>query len=200
MDEVKDQIMNLFKTKDHSKPERVKTVYGRGQKQSEENIIKSVTNLFLRYIRTLFEQQEEKDYYKPITVGNFWNNNHIEYESSGDKNKNLSVKEYLDKSKPYLRDIIINFQKSDTWKIQLTISDEDVDKKLVMHSKSNNIEFMPYDNATEVVNEHFELLFSRYIIGLRGSDFIFDSIQLLYYKCDKINFKRGDHTLILQAG
>ena len=26
---------------------------------------------------------------------------------------------------------------------------------------------------------------------MRGKDFIFDSVQLLYYKCHKINFKRG---------
>ena len=35
-----------------------------------------------------------------------------------------------------------------------------------MHSKSNNIEFMPYDNANEVVNELFESLLLRYEIGL----------------------------------
>ena len=43
---------------------------------------------------------------------------------------------------------------------------------------------MLYDNAKEVVNELFESLLSRYQIGLktsmRGSDFIFDSVQLLY--------------------
>ena len=44
----------------------------------------------IRDIKTLFE--EEDDYDKPIRVGNFWNNNYIEYESNGDKNKNLSVK------------------------------------------------------------------------------------------------------------
>ena len=60
---------------------------------------------------SLFKQ--ENDYYKSIWVGNFWNNNYIEYESSGDRN-NLSVKEYLDKIKHYLRDIIIRLQKSDT--------------------------------------------------------------------------------------
>ena len=64
-----------------------------------------------------------------------------------------------------------------------------------MHSKSDNIEFMPYDNSNEVVNELFETLLSRYQIGLetlmRGSDFIFDSVQLLHYKCHKKNFKRG---------
>ena len=38
--------MRLFKTKDYSKPERVKTVYGSGKKQSAENMIKSIRILF----------------------------------------------------------------------------------------------------------------------------------------------------------
>ena len=95
--------------------------------------------------------EQEDDYYKPIRVGNFWNNIYIEYESNGDKNKNLSVKEYLNEIKPYLRDVIINLQKSGTWNIQLTItidfiSSKDADEEQVMHSKSDNIEFMIYDD------------------------------------------------------
>ena len=43
---IKDQLMSLFKTKDYIKPKCVKTVYGRGKKKSEENIIKSIRNLF----------------------------------------------------------------------------------------------------------------------------------------------------------
>ena len=43
---VKDQIMRLFKIKDYIKPERVKTLYEGGKKQSDENIIKSIRNLF----------------------------------------------------------------------------------------------------------------------------------------------------------
>ena len=54
---------------------------------------------------------------------------------------------------------------------------------------------MSYDNASEVVNKLFESLFSKYQIGLetstKGSDFIFKSVQLLYFQCRKINFKRG---------
>ena len=51
--------------------------------------------------------------------------------------------------------------KSDTWKIQLTIavnfvSSKDVDEERVMHSSTNNIEYMTYDNANEIVNELFE--------------------------------------------
>ena len=57
----------------------------------------------------------------------------MEYESNGDRNKNLSLKEHLDKIKPYLRDIIIDFQKPGQWKVQLTIainfiSSKDVDE------------------------------------------------------------------------
>ena len=50
------------------------------------------------------------------------NNNYIEYESNDDKNRNLSLGEYLNKIEPCLRDIIIDLQNSDTWKIQLTIA------------------------------------------------------------------------------
>ena len=47
-------------------------------------------------------------------------------------------KEYFSKIKPYLRDMIIEFQKSVTWKVQLTIainfiSSKDVNEECVMH-------------------------------------------------------------------
>ena len=37
--------------------------------------------------------------------------------SNGDRNKNLSLDEYLKKIEPCLRDIIFDLQNSDTWKI-----------------------------------------------------------------------------------
>ena len=101
-----------------------------------------ITDKIIGYIRTLFEQQEDHD--KPKIVSNFYNNIYIEYESNGDINRNLSLDEYLNKIKPYLRNIIIDLQISDTWKIQLTIainfiSSIDVEKEHVMHSRSDNI-------------------------------------------------------------
>ena len=48
--------------------------------------------------------------YQPVRESNFWSNNLFEYESSGDRNKKLSVDEYLDKTKPYLKDIINNLK------------------------------------------------------------------------------------------
>ena len=96
--------------------------------------------------------------------------------------------------------MIIDFQKFSPWKVQLTIainfiSPEDVNEERVMHSTSSNTKFMTYENSNDVVDELFESLLSKYQIGLetsmRGSNFIFDSVQILHYKCHKINFKRA---------
>ena len=55
-----------------------------------------------------------------------------------------------------------------------------------MHSKSNNIEIMTNDKTDEVIEENFQLLLSRYHIGLEalieGSGFVFDCVYLLYRK------------------
>ena len=111
----------------------------------------------------------------------------MKYGSNGDRNKNLSVEEYLNEIKPYLRDIIITLQKSGKGKIQLTIAisfipSKGVDDERVMYSTSNNTEFMTSDSTNDVVDELFESLLSRYQIGvetsMRRSKFIFDSVQL----------------------
>ena len=64
----------------------------------------------------LFEH-EEQNYYKPLTVGNFWSNNYIEYGNNGDRNKILSIEEYLNKITPYIKDIINDLKTSNVWKI-----------------------------------------------------------------------------------
>ena len=73
---------------------------------------------YLDILKNLFEHEEE-NYCKPVRVSNFWHNNSIEYESNGDRKEALSVEEYLNKIRPYLKDIN-NLKKSVTWKIQLT--------------------------------------------------------------------------------
>ena len=114
--------------------------------------------IIIRDIRTLFEQEEK--YCKPKRVSNFWNNSHSEYESNDDKNINLSLDEYLNKIEPYLMNLIIDLQNSDTWKIQLTIainfiSSKDAEEAFVMDSRSNNIKFTSYNDVNEVVDELF---------------------------------------------
>ena len=64
-----------------------------------------------------------------------------------------------------------------------------------MHSKNDNIEIMMNDKADEVIDELFQSLLSRYQIRLeasmKGSEFIFNCLQLLYYKCHNIH--RGSY-------
>ena len=50
---------------------------------------KAIRDKVIRDIRSLFEHEEE-DYYKPVTIGNFWSNNYTEYKSNKDRNKTLS--------------------------------------------------------------------------------------------------------------
>ena len=91
-----------------------------------------------------------------------------------------------------------DLKKSDTWKIELTatinfMSSKDNDEEGMMHSKSDNIEIMINDKADEVIERLFQSLLSRYQIGLETSlkgDFIFGCVHLLYYRCNKINFKQ----------
>ena len=96
-----------------------------------------------------------------------------------------------------MRNIIIDLQNSDAWKIQLTIatnfiSSKDSEEEHVIHSNSGNIKFTPYSDANDVIEKLFKSLCSRYQENLetsmKGSDFIFDSVQLMYYKCHKLNF------------
>ena len=79
------------------------------KRNTKDDTIKDIRNLFrlkkkktikdriIGDIRNLFENDEE-DYYKPVTVGNFSNNNYLEYKYKGDR-KTLSVEEYLNNIK-----------------------------------------------------------------------------------------------------
>ena len=57
--------------------------------------------LIIRCIENIFEQG--KDFYKLVRVDNFWSRNYIEYESIRYRNKTLSIEEYFNKIRPYLK-------------------------------------------------------------------------------------------------
>ena len=50
------------------------------------------------------------NYYKPVRANDFSSSNYIGHESNSDRNKTLSVEEYLKKTRPYLKDIINNLK------------------------------------------------------------------------------------------
>ena len=139
---VKD-IRNLFRLKKELNYIAIKDVRNL-VRQKKKKETKTIKDRILRDIKSLFEHEgEEENYHKSVRVNDFWGNNYIEYETNGHRNKTLSVEEYLNKVRPYLKDIINNLKKSDTWKIH--------DEERVMHSKSDNIEIMINDEADEVI-------------------------------------------------
>ena len=59
-----------------------------------------------------------------------------------------------------------------------------------MHSKSDNIEIMINNEADVITNELFDSLKNRYqnnLESMKGSEFVFNYVHLLYYKCHTIN-------------
>ena len=143
----------------------------------------------------------KKDYCKPKKTNDSLNNNYIEHESKGDKDETFSIKEYLDIIRPYLSDIIydyktqgqwevysgntvIYYKTQGKWKIQLTmainfISFKDSNETRTMHTKSNNMEIMIGSETYEIIRELFESLFAKISESMRGSEFVFDSFNLL---------------------
>ena len=70
------------------------------------------------------------------------------------------------------------------------ISSKDNDKERLMRSKSDNKEMIINDKADEV-KKRFKSLFYSYQVGLgklmKGSEFFFHYVYLLYYKCHQTN-------------
>ena len=188
-------IRNLFKLKNELNYTAIKDITNLFRWEKETKAIK---DRIRRDIKNLFEYKEE-NYYKPVRGNNFWSNNHIEYESNGDRNKTLLVQEYLNKIRPCLKDITNNLKISNTWKIELTIANNfissiDRDEEHLIHSKSDHVETMINDKAGEVIKEPFDSLKNRYknnLESIKDSDFVLDYVHLLYYKCHKINLNRG---------
>ena len=142
-----------FQTKKEIDDTSIKDIRNLFRLKKENEVIK---NRVIRDIRRLSEDEKEENYYKPLRVGNFWSNNYIEQESSGNRNKTLSSEEYFNKIRSYLKDIINDLKKSDRWRIQLTIVIHFFffkanNEECVKHLKSDNVEFMIFDNADEII-------------------------------------------------
>ena len=85
------------------------------------------------------------------------------------------------------------------WKIQLTmsinfISSKDSGETCNMHTKSDSIEIMVSSETDDIIDELFESLLQKYQEGLeesmKGSEFIFDSVDLLYYHLQRTSLTR----------
>ena len=104
-EEIIKDIKNLFRLKNEQNYTVIKNMRDLFRQKKETKAIKDRT---VRDIKNLFEHEEEKSFYKPVRVSNFWSNNYIEYESDRDRKKTLSVEEYLNKTRLNLKDFINN--------------------------------------------------------------------------------------------
>ena len=147
----------------------------------------------------MFKLSIDKDHYKPILVKSGYNNNYIQYESKGDKT--LTLKEYLALIERYLRKLINYYKNKGEWKLQLTAEISFVslkpgsDETCVMHTRSDNEEFMNGSDTDEIIKGRFESFLQKYEENLqekmKGSDFEFDGVNFLYYDFNKISINRG---------
>ena len=112
----------------------------------------------------------------------------------------LSTDKYLDKIESYLNNLIDDRKAQGEWKIQLTmainfISTNDSDETSAMHTKSDNVEIMIGIEKDEIMEKRFNSPLQRYLKNLeesmKGSKFVFDSVDLLYYKLHKISLNRS---------
>ena len=60
----------------------------------------------IKELENLFGDTDNGNYYKPVLIKSSFKNNYKYYESRGDKDKKLSVKQYLYMIMPYLSDLI----------------------------------------------------------------------------------------------
>ena len=75
------------------------------------------------------------------------------------------------------------------------ISSKDSDETRTMHTKSNNVEIMIGSETNEIIEELFESFLQKYQEWLkesmRGSGFVYDSVDELYYNLNKVSLSRG---------
>ena len=133
----------------------------------------------IKDIKDLFKLSIDKDYDKPILTKSGYNGNYVQYESKVDKL--LTPKEYLALIGKYLRELINYYKNKGEWKVHLTAEINFIslkpgsDETRIMHTGSDNKEFMNSDDTDEIIKRLFESFLQKYEENLRekmkGSDF-----------------------------
>ena len=97
--------------------------------------------------------------------------------------------------------MVTDYKSKGEWKIQLaaeinfTSLKPDSNETRIMHTKSDNEGIMIGSETNEVIKELFKSFLQRYQEGLqekmKGPDFEFDGVNLLYYDFNKTSLNRG---------
>ena len=101
---------------------------------------------------------------------------------------------------PYLYDLINNHRiLRRIWKIQINmhvnfISSRDTGETRTYYIWSDNVSIMQGKNTNDIIIEIFDSFLYNYQKELKnnkGSDFVFESVDLLDYKLHRVRLKRG---------
>ena len=154
----------------------------------------------IRDIERLFDKANEEDYYKPILVKSSFKGSYKYYESRGDRDKNLLVKQYLNKIAPHLYDLINDHKTArKVSKIQISmhvnfISSKDTGETCTIYVWSDNVSIMQGSDTDDIIRELFRSFLHNYqeeLKIIKGSDFVFESVELMDYKLHRVRLRRG---------
>ena len=157
--------------------------------------INNTNDDFIENIRDLFSIL----YYEPLLIKTGFDNNYLEYMSNG--NNSLSFNEYLELIKPYLYDLINVYKAKGEWKLQLSAEMSFVSQKpgsnemRTMYTRSTPEEIIIGRETEEVAENLIMSILQKYQDNLqnkmKGSDFIFNGINYLYYDLNRITISKG---------
>ena len=158
----------------------------------------------LRDIENVFDNIDD-DYYKPILVKSSLNESYKYYESRGDKDKKLSIEQYLKMIKPNLIDLINENMSIETssneWKIQINmhinfVSSNNTGEARTVFVWSDNEEIR-FGNETgdiikRLINSFLNNCRKEELILRNGRNFAFESVGLFSYQIHKTILKGGN--------
>ena len=151
-------------------------------------------------IKIFLGEISQEDYYKPIFVKRSHKGHYKYYESNGDIEKRLSVKQYLNKITPCLYDLMNDHKIGRrVWKIQINmhvnfISYRDTAETHIYYVWSDNVSIMQGKDTDDIIREIFRSFLHNYqeeLKMIKGSDFVFESVDLMDYKLHRVRLRRG---------
>ena len=195
---IKKLILTLIKkintnTNDEDFIENIKDLFNNKLDKKINN--NNTNDDFIENIRDLFSILD----YEPVLIISGFDNNYLEYMSNG--NNSLCFNEYLELIKPYLYDLINVYKAKGEWKLQLSAEISFLSQKPgsdethIMYSRSFCEEIMSGSETEEVAENLIMQLLQKYQDNLqnkmKGSDFIFNGINYLYYDLNRMTISKG---------
>ena len=180
-------------TNDEDFIENVKDLFNN---KLDKKINNNTNDDFIENIRDLFSILD----YEPLLIKTGFDNIYLEYMSNG--NNSLSFNEYLnDLIKPYLYNSINVYKARGEWKLQLSAEVSFVSQKpgsneiRTMYTRSTPEEIIICCETEEVAENLIMSILQKYQDNsqnkMKGSDFIFNEINYLYYDLNRTTISKG---------